>query len=98
MTKEEIMHLGTLSRVALTEQEITNFAQEIDAIVEYVSELQSIVNESGAMSPDVGVRHNIFREDVITNEPGSYTKAIVAQFPRAVGDYLEVPKIIAQKD
>ncbi len=98
MTKEEIVHLGTLSRIALTDSEIATFASEIDAIVSYVSELQSIVSEESETEPQVGSRYNVLRPDEVTNEPGSFSESIIQQFPAAEGRYLKVPKIIVQSE
>ncbi len=95
MTKEDIVHLGNLSRLKLTPAEIDSFAAEIDAILEYVSVLQEIVSET-ATEPSVGARHNVLRPDAVTNEPGTYTDRMIAAFPQSSGRYLEVPKIISQ--
>jgi hypothetical protein len=34
------------------------------------------------------------RADVVTNTPGQYTEAVVAQFPDRAGDALRVKKIL----
>jgi aspartyl-tRNA(Asn)/glutamyl-tRNA(Gln) amidotransferase subunit C len=97
MTKEEIIHLGRLSRIALTETEITAFSGEIDAIISYVSDVQGMVAAATDV-PTVGARYNVLRSDIVTNAPGEYTERIAAQFPRREKNYLKVPKIIAQSE
>jgi Asp-tRNA(Asn)/Glu-tRNA(Gln) amidotransferase C subunit len=57
-----------------------------------VSAISDIASEVGV--PEVGVRHNIFRPDVITNEADEYTTDLVAQMPHTDGRYLKVKKII----
>lgn len=93
MTKEEILHLGTLARIRLSEAEAEKFPQEIDSILSYVGQVNDIVSD-GALRKEVGPVHNVFREDEITNEPGSYTKDIVAAFPEREDNYLQVKKIL----
>lgn len=95
MTKDDIVHLGKLSRLKLSPEEIDHFTSEIDAILEYVSTLEGIVSEA-APEAKVGPRCNVWRNDEVTNEPGKYSETIIKAFPNASGRYLEVPKIISQ--
>lgn len=92
MTKEEILHLGTLSRVSLSDEEVAKFNPEIDAILEYVGQVSEIVSDIGEKT--AGVVHNVFREDEVTNEPGAYTSDIVAAFPDKQDNFLKVKKIL----
>ena len=94
MTKEEILHLGTLARIKLTDEEATHFNTEIDAILDYVSTVNEIVADYSALTKTVGPVHNVFRADEVTNEPGSHTKDLQAEFPDAQDGYLRVKKIL----
>ncbi|MAZ56465.1 Asp-tRNA(Asn)/Glu-tRNA(Gln) amidotransferase GatCAB subunit C [bacterium] len=93
MTKEEIKHLGHLSRIKLDDAQVEKFNIEIDAVLEYVSQINEIVAE-GELTKTVGPVQNIFREDVITNEPGSYTEVLLDEMPEKEGDLLKVKKIL----
>lgn len=93
MTKEEILHLGNLSRIKLSEKEAEKFLLEIDAILDYVSEVKKIASTSET-SLVPGVVRNVFREDVVQNESGSYAKELIAAFPKKEGNYLKVKKIL----
>ncbi|MBP9836297.1 MAG: Asp-tRNA(Asn)/Glu-tRNA(Gln) amidotransferase subunit GatC [Candidatus Pacebacteria bacterium] len=95
MNKEDVKHLSHLARIELTEAEADNFAGEISAIVSYVGVIQDIISsESEDVTPKVGVRFNVFRKDVVTNEPDSYTKDILAEMPKTQNRYLVVKKIL----
>lgn len=94
MTKEEIVHLGTLSRLALSGEEVAAFQSDIDAILAYVSTVTSIVGETPEKS--LGARYNVLRPDVVTNVPGSFTAALLAAAPHTSGQYVAVKKIIDQ--
>lgn len=92
MNREDIAHLATLSRLELSEQELQNFEGELSSIMSYVGAISDIASEVGV--PEVGVRHNIFRPDVVTNEAEEYTDRLVASMPHSDGRYLKVKKIL----
>lgn len=93
MTKEEILHLGTLSRIKLTDAEADELKGDISNILEYVSAIDAIVADT-ALTKQVGARSNIFRTDEVTNAPGEYTDAIMAEMPETQGKYLKVKRIL----
>lgn len=93
MTKEEILHLGELARIKLSDEEVSQFTTEIDAVLAYVSQINEIVADS-EVTQVVGPVHNVFRDDVITNEPGEFSEAILAEMPKTDGVFLQVKKIL----
>ena len=93
MTKEEIQHLGTLSRIKLTEEEVARFGGEISGILGYVGTINEIIADSG-VTKHVGARFNFFREDVVTNPSGTYAAELLAAMPKRQGRYLVVKKIL----
>lgn len=93
MTKEEILHLGSLSRIRLSDGEVEKFHQEIEAILGYVGKVKEIAAAAEA-DPAVGAVHNVFRADKVTNEPGSFSADLIAAFPDREGNYLKVKKIL----
>ncbi len=95
MNREEIKHLGTLSRLALTESEIDTFSQEIDSILEYVGTVSAMVGEGG-LEKVVGARHSVMRTDEVTVMPGSFTETLLSAAPAREGAYVKVKKILDQ--
>ena len=96
MTKEEILHLGHLARIRLSEAEVEQFNGEITEILEYVSVINEIVGD--VELKQVGPRYNVFREDVITNEPNSYTEDLLKEMPETEGRFMKVKKILKNDD
>jgi len=94
MNREEITHLAALSRIRLSEVELTNLEKELSSIVAYVSAVSDIAADDVATTPNVGVRFNIFLKDEVTNEGDQYTKDILAEAPATEGRYLAVKKIL----
>ena len=96
MTKEEVQHVAKLARIELSEAEIETFTTEMSAILEYVSEVKDIVAAGDQKEPVVGLLHNIFRKDAVTNEPDQYTKDILSEMPKTEGRFMVVKKILNQ--
>lgn len=93
MKKEDVTHLATLARIAVTEEEATALASDISSIIGYVSDIDAITGNE-AEEKEVGSVHNIMREDVPTNEPNQYTEAVLEAAPKRHGRYIEVKKIL----
>ena len=97
MTKEEIVQLSTLARITLTEDEVETLQGEISSILEYVSQIDAVV-DTGAVEKKVGPVHNVFREDEVTNKPEEHTETLMAEMPKTQGRFLKVPKILQNDD
>ncbi|MEX0930840.1 MAG: Asp-tRNA(Asn)/Glu-tRNA(Gln) amidotransferase subunit GatC [Candidatus Paceibacterota bacterium] len=93
MTKEEILHLSSLARIKLTNEEVATLKTDIPNILDYVSAVNTIVADT-AITKDIGVLHNVFREDIITNEAETYTEELLKEMPAKKGRYLKVKKIL----
>lgn len=97
ISKEDILHLASLSRIRLTDEEVEHFSGEIDSILEYVGAVQKIAGDS-----EVGVikgnHFNIFRKDEVTNQPDEYTEALLKEMPETDGRYMKVKKILSQDE
>lgn len=97
MNRADIEHLASLARMRLTETELEQFAAEIPAIVEYVSAVKEIAEDTDT-EPNPGVRPNVFRLDEITNEPNQFSEDILAEMPHSDGRFLSVKKILQTED
>lgn len=93
MTNEEVAKLAELARIAVPEHERAALAEEMDAILGYVSDVRALVEASQDISPVYDLE-NVMREDEVTNKQGEYTERIAAQFSAREGDLLRVPKIL----
>lgn len=95
MELAEIKHLASLSRIRITDGEAQALKHDIDAVLAYVSVVSEITS-TDSDTPNVGARSNVFRKDEVTNTPGSYSAALLAEAPAREGDYLKVKKILNQ--
>jgi len=93
MNKEEILKLGEMARIGISDAEAQALGRDIDAVLEYVSVVNDITAKEG-LTKKVGAVYNVFREDEITVEPGSHTEALLAEAPKVRKGRLEVKKIL----
>ncbi len=93
MKREEIEHLARLARISLTEEELVSMESDLSSILEYVSAVRDIAGD-GALEPRLTPRINVFRKEVVTNEPNQYTGDILAEMPETHGRFLKVKKIL----
>lgn len=94
MNKEEVVHLAKLARIELSPAEIENFTSEISAILDYVGQVKDIAEAEASATPEVGLVHNVFRADEVTNTPEEYTEALLAEMPQTSGRFMVVKKIL----
>jgi aspartyl-tRNA(Asn)/glutamyl-tRNA(Gln) amidotransferase subunit C len=97
MKKEDIEHLALLSRIALREGEAEALAREITTILGYVSEVNEISGNT-AQKKEAGALFNVMRPDIATNEPGSFREALLEAAPERHGNYVQVKKILGDKE
>jgi aspartyl-tRNA(Asn)/glutamyl-tRNA(Gln) amidotransferase subunit C len=79
LTREQVVHIAELARLALTEEEIALFQEQLSAVLEYADRLQTL--DTDAISPTASVLpvRNVMRtdepcpsmdqEDVLFNAP-----------------------------
>lgn len=93
MTKEEILQLGNLSRLKMSDDEVVKFQSEIESILEYVSAVNRIVSDQ-ELKKVPGVIKNVLREDIVVEASKEDVDSLVSAFPEKIGKYLKVKKIL----
>ncbi|HEY0907946.1 MAG TPA: Asp-tRNA(Asn)/Glu-tRNA(Gln) amidotransferase subunit GatC [Candidatus Paceibacterota bacterium] len=92
ITREEIIKLATLSRLKLSEDEITHMQKDMGAILAYVDKLKSApIAENG---PIMSVNKNVMREDANPHAGGAFTKKLIDLAPKKEGTLFKVKKIL----
>ena len=98
MTREEILHLASLARIRLTDEEIEGLKTDLTQILDYVGVVSDITGENVDLEPKTGALYNVLRKDEITNEPGSFTEDLLQEMPETQDKYLKVKKILHTED
>lgn len=93
MKREDIVRLGELSRIAITEAEIDALAEEIPAVLSYVGTIDEITSDA-AVTKRPGALVNVMRTDEVTTPAGKYKEALLASAPETEGEFVKVKKIL----
>lgn len=90
---DDIKKLAALARIRVADDALPKLAGEIDGILSYVGQLESLVT-TGAVK-DAGTPRNVLREDANPTPAHANTEKMTAQFPDRDGDSLKVKQIIS---
>jgi aspartyl-tRNA(Asn)/glutamyl-tRNA(Gln) amidotransferase subunit C len=95
ISRDEVARLAKLARLALTDEEISGFAGQLDAILGYVGAIQA-VDVTGVAATDNPIKNvNVTRPDVVA---ASLTQAeALAEAPAVVDERFAVPQILGEQ-
>lgn len=91
ISNEDVQKLASLSRISVSDEEAGDFARDIDAILNYVGQIQSFTDTAIEVKNQ---RENVFRDDTHAHERGLYTDAILKEAPDTDRGYIRVKKIL----
>ena len=92
ITKEEVKKVAHLARLELNENEISNHAEQLENILEYIKQLETIDTEDVPCTTRAIEVTNVFRKDEKKNS--DCTEEILGLGPSREDKYFKVPKII----
>ena len=92
LSEETITKIANLARLELTPQEITLYSKQLDAILEYVSELQKVNTEGVVPLVTPTEMRPTYREDVAL--PGLDVESVMQNAPEKSGNLYKVPPVI----
>jgi aspartyl-tRNA(Asn)/glutamyl-tRNA(Gln) amidotransferase subunit C len=96
ISRDEVARLAKLARLALTDAELDSFAGQLDAILGYVSNVQSVdvtdVAPTGNPLADVNVSRPDVVEDCLTQEQA------LAEAPATEDGRFAVPRILGEPE
>ena len=92
ITKEEVKNVALLARLELNEEEISNHVEQLEKILEYIKQLESIDTNNVPCTTRAIEVTNVFRKDEKKNS--DCTEELLELGPSKEGKYFKVPKII----
>jgi aspartyl-tRNA(Asn)/glutamyl-tRNA(Gln) amidotransferase subunit C len=95
ITIQELEHLAVLSRIKLTEEDKKSLLKEFDSILKYIDQLKQVKVSMDAEGR-VGAVKNVTRPDLAVPTSAADRERLLAAAPDREGDFIAVPKIIAQ--
>lgn len=96
MTKistDDVKYVAALAKIAITDEEATQFTKELGAILGYVEQLDAV--DTAGLQPTYQVTGltNVTRADKIIDY-GTSQKDLLKNVPRTRDGYIEVPKVL----
>ncbi len=94
LTADEVRHVAELAKLALTEEEVNLFAEQLSAILDYAEQIQNVDTTSVPPTPYVLPLHNVMDEDA--PRPSLSNEEAIANAHDAVDGYFRVRAIFEE--
>jgi aspartyl-tRNA(Asn)/glutamyl-tRNA(Gln) amidotransferase subunit C len=92
VSHEQVRHIATLARIAMSEEELERLVPELNAIIGWVEQLGE-VNTDGVEPLTAMIDQKLrLRDDAVTD--GNIRDAILGNAPDAQHGFFAVPKVI----
>jgi aspartyl-tRNA(Asn)/glutamyl-tRNA(Gln) amidotransferase subunit C len=92
LTKEEVIKIAQLSRIALTDAEVEKFQKELSTVLDYVDELKKVDTDGLEEVAQVTGLVNVQREDKVID--CTHKEAIFKNAPEIKDGYYKVKAIL----
>jgi len=92
LSREDVLHIARLARIALTEEEITRFSGQLSNLLEHFQVLQDVDTADVPPTAQSVELRSVMREDIA--EPSMTTDDVLANAPRREGDYFRVKPVL----
>ncbi|HNU92243.1 MAG TPA: Asp-tRNA(Asn)/Glu-tRNA(Gln) amidotransferase subunit GatC [Spirochaetota bacterium] len=92
MDEKQILRVARLARLDLSEQEMSEYARQLNDILAYVRKIEEMETANVRPTDHIVDLHNVFREDRVQSSPGA--EALRAIAPRFEDGHVVVPIII----
>lgn len=95
ITREQVVHLGRLARLALTEQELDQYSAQLADIVGAVARVVEVATAEVPATSHPMPLQNVFREDL--PRPSLSQEQALSGAPAAEGGRFRVPRILDEE-
>lgn len=92
ISREEVLHIAHLARVALTEEEISRMSEQLSKLLEHFEVLQKVDTEGIPPTAQLVTLQSVMREDEI--RPSLPAEEILANAPRREGECFRVKPVL----
>jgi aspartyl-tRNA(Asn)/glutamyl-tRNA(Gln) amidotransferase subunit C len=94
LTRDDILKLARLARIDVTDEEVTEFTAEFNAILGYVEQLQAVDTDGLEPTNQVtGQVIDVSRDDVVADY-GYDVKDLQANVPAMQDDHIKVKRML----
>ena len=92
LSREEVLHIARLARVALTEAEITRLSEQLSNLLEHFEVLQRVDTTGVPPTAQSVELQSVMREDAVA--PSLPAEDVLANAPRREGDCFRVRAVL----
>jgi aspartyl-tRNA(Asn)/glutamyl-tRNA(Gln) amidotransferase subunit C len=92
ITGAEVRHVASLAKLALSEEELTRVGRELNRILDYFAELQTLDTSAVPTTSHALPLVNVYREDAVGESLPP--EEAVQNAPDGVDGYFRVPRIV----
>jgi aspartyl-tRNA(Asn)/glutamyl-tRNA(Gln) amidotransferase subunit C len=94
LTTDDVLKLAQLARISLSDDEVTEFSEELSAILQYVEQLSSVDVSGLKPTNQVTGLANVMREDIV-KDYGYAPQDLLKNVPKTQNNLLKVKRMIA---
>ena len=94
LTREEVLKLAHLARLAINDDEVEEFQRELSEILQYVEQLQAVDISGLEPTNQVTGLTNVMRQDM-EHDYGYAPRDLLKNVPAVQGDQIKVKRMIA---
>lgn len=95
LTTHEVARLATLARIALSQDELSKLAPQLDVILEAVAQVTEVAGDDVPPMSHALLLTNVFRADEV--RPSLPVEAVLAGAPAVEDDRFRVPRILGEE-
>lgn len=96
ISRDEVAHLARLSRLALSDAELDEFASQIDGIINHVQAVQEVAADDVEPMSHPSSLSGVMREDIV--RPTLTAQQALDQAPSQERQRFEVPQILGEEE
>ncbi len=93
LTRDDVLKLARLAKLSLTDKEVKEFTEELDAILQYIEQLQSVDVSGLEMTSQVTGLRNVMRPDKVKSYQAS-PDDLLQNVPATEERYIKVKRVI----
>jgi aspartyl-tRNA(Asn)/glutamyl-tRNA(Gln) amidotransferase subunit C len=94
ISREDVLHVARLARLALSDEEVERMRQELDGILGYIDKLRTLNTEGVEPTSHAVPLTNVMRDD--EPQPSYPRDEMLANAPDRAGELFRVPRIIEE--
>jgi aspartyl-tRNA(Asn)/glutamyl-tRNA(Gln) amidotransferase subunit C len=94
ISREDVVHVARLARLALTDAELETLREQLNAILSHIDALRAVDTSGVEPTSHAVPQFNVMRDD--EPRPCFPVEEMLANAPDRVGDFFRVPRIIEE--